>query len=498
MKLTRFFSVFLVCFSFLCAPSFAADAAPKKAKNVILMIADGCGYNSYLAGSYWKSGSAAEEITAKFPVHVGMSTFSIKKGVDPDGDLSSGYDPKKIWNIGGMAFRTENDMTGVTDSAAAATALYTGRKTLNGRIATDEGKNPIKLLAEYAADQRKSSGAISSVMVSHATPATFGAHDKSRGDYETIFNYMLDQGPLSVMMGTGHPFYNRGNKIDFGVDKNGKPEEPNYQYLGGEATWKRLNNPGPDDDFLFFDSVEDFRRMSQANMTIPEKVIGIAREYGSLIAKDGHGNDPEAKERVQKRYAHAKSDDLPTLSEMTIASITLLSRNTKGFVLMVEGGAIDGANHSRNIDQSVMETASFLKAIETVYEWVEDFSSWDETLVIITADHETGDIWGPGTYDDENDNKTFDKEEKFNGFRKVVNNGKGKVPSVQYGYGSHTNQLVPLWAKGPGAELFEKRVRGVDKKMAEIFSEFKTPANNFHGQYVDNTDIVPVVLEVMK
>ncbi len=492
------FSHFFLCF-FLLTPGLARGAdAPPKAKNVILMIADGCGFNSYLAGAAWKSGGIDREAVSKFPVLVGMSTFSITKDADPRSDLSLGYDPKTVWSAGGMSFRNETTQTVVTDSAAAATTMYTGCKTLNGRIGADKDKEPLKLLAEYAVERNRSGGAISSVMISHATPAAFGAHDKSRGDYESIFNNMLDRGPLSVMMGSGHPFYKQGKRIEFGVDKNGKPVEPDYQYLGGQATWNRLNNQGDGSEFLFFETVEDFRRMSQANKTLPEKMIGIAREHDSFAPKDGAPDLPEAKERLHKRFADADLENIPTLSEMSLGAIALLSRNPKGFVLMIEGGAIDWANHANDIELSVMETTSFLKAVEKVCEWVDDFSSWDETLVIVTADHETGDLWGPGTYDDENDNKKFDKGEKFNGFQKVVNRGQGRVPEVQYGYGSHTNQLVPLWAKGPGAKLFEKKVRGVDEKMENIFQEFRTPANDFHGQFIDNTDLLPVVLEVLK
>lgn len=500
----KYTNIFLCSFVLFISLIFADVARSQendapKAKNVIYLVADGCGFNSFLAGAYWKSGDAGKQVTDKFPVLMGMTTYSITREVDPFEDHSIGYDPEKVWDESGMGFRTNTEKTVVTDSAAAGTALFTGQKTINGRVAANAAREPIKLLAEYAADRGLSSGVVTSIQISHATPATFGSHNRSRGDLPAIFNDMFDRSPLTVLMGTGHPLYKQGKLTEFVVDKDGKEVKPNYQFLGGEETWNRLQNPEADAKYIFLDKADDFRRLNQANVSIPEKVVAIVRDISPMIPKDGYlPGGSESQARRNERYPNANFDAIPTLAEMSTAAITLLSRNTKGFVLMIEGGVIDGANHRRDLELSVWETTSFYYALEAVCEWVEDFSSWDETLVIVTSDHETGNIWGPGTYEDKNNDRVFDPgEETFYGYKKLVNNGKGKLPGVQYSYGSHSNQLVPFWAKGPGAEKFEKRARNIDKKAAEHYSEFKTPANNFHGQYLDNTDIVPTLLKTM-
>jgi len=93
------------------------------------------------------------------------------------------------------------------------------------------------------------------------------------------------------------------------------------------------------------------------------------------------------------------------------------------------------------------------------------------------------------TYNDENKNNVFDKDDVFNEHKPIENDGRGKVPKVQYSTNVHTNALVPLYAKGPGAELFLKRIKGTDAEAAAYW--------NFSGQYVDDTDIFHVTKTVL-
>ncbi|MGL6194745.1 MAG: alkaline phosphatase [Thermoguttaceae bacterium] len=462
----------------------------KKPKNVIIMIGDGCGFNSYIAGSYWRNGELGKQAVDKFPVLVGVSTFSITKAGQPD--HAKGYDPKVIWaDLGGA--RAGTDSTTVTDSSSAATAIYSGQKTYNGAMGVGFDKQPIKTLPQFVEKLGKSTGAISTVEISHATPGAFGSHHEKRDDYAIIFNQMFYESPLSVMFGAGHPFYANGKERTFGLDKDGKPTTPNYAFLGGEETWNKLSDTKKKDDFYFFDSKEEFVRMAETgktDKTIPNKVVGILRDTECAAPIDGAPNNPNAADIFNKRYGTVAADQLPTLSEMTTGAMNLLARNEKGFVLMVEGGAIDWANHSRDIERSVMEVTGFNKAVEAAIDWIEKNSSWDETLLIVTADHETGNLWGPDTYEDVNNNGVYDKGDKFIGFQPIKNNGLGKIPSAQYGAGDHSNLLVPLWAKGAGAELFEQKIRGTDTEAAKHFGIVGTQSNNFHGQYIDNTDII--------
>jgi alkaline phosphatase len=156
---------------------------------------------------------------------------------------------------------------------------------------------------------------------------------------------------------------------------------------------------------------------------------------------------------------------------MTRAALNCLDDHPGGFFLMIEGGAVDWANHAGQAGRMIEEQSDFLGAVEAVVGWVEKHSHWDETLVIVTSDHETGLIWGPRS-----DRVAFEP---------IVDRGKGRVPGLRYNSTSHGNSLVPLYARGPESGQFVRLVRGTDAVAAA--------KHGFSGQYVDNTDIFTVV-----
>jgi len=123
---------------------------------------------------------------------------------------------------------------------------------------------------------------------------------------------------------------------------------------------------------------------------------------------------------------------------MTRGALNVLDNDADGFFLMVEGGAIDWAGHANQSGRLIEEQADFNEAVAAVCDWVEQNSSWSETLVIVTGDHETGYLTGTaGVYD------------------AVLNNGQGNMPTLAWNSGDHTNQLIPFYAKGAGAEIFK-------------------------------------------
>jgi alkaline phosphatase len=127
-------------------------------------------------------------------------------------------------------------------------------------------------------------------------------------------------------------------------------------------------------------------------------------------------------------YAQGKEKDydtMPHLSEIAAKAVELLAAEPKGFFLMVEGGTIDSASHPHETERALAETVEFSKAVAAVMAWAKDR---DDTLVIVTADHETG------------------------GMKVVKNNGKGEFPTVEWTAPDHTNAKVGLWAWGVGAE----------------------------------------------
>jgi alkaline phosphatase len=183
-------------------------------------------------------------------------------------------------------------------------------------------------------------------------------------------------------------------------------------------------------------------------------VVGIPRVAGTLqqdrTSADGNPNDDEPGQTPLL-------ETVPTLAEMARGALNVVDNDPDGFFLMVEGGAIDWAGGAQ-LGRMIEETMDFVAAIEAVAAWVDAHSNWNETLVVITADHETGYITGPGSDPD---------------WTPVKNNGKGKMPEVE-SHGGHTNSLVPLFVRGLGAEAFEKAASHEDPKR---------------GKYLDSTDI---------
>jgi alkaline phosphatase len=176
----------------------------------------------------------------------------------------------------------------------------------------------------------------------------------------------------------------------------------------------------------------------------------------------------------QARKKGASTDDpaldtplntsVPSLATMVQGALNILDDRPAGFFLMVEGGAPDWAAHDNQMGRLLQEQIAFQEAVEAVVAWVQTHSSWDETLVVITADHETGMLWGP-----ESDTVPF---------APLVDRGPGCVPGFKFNSEKHTNSLVPVYARGPGSERLADMVQGTDP---------------VRGPYVDNTDIAKLL-----
>jgi alkaline phosphatase len=485
-KICTVISFFLINLLF-----FVAVSSAQTAKNVIILIADGNGFNSEWAGTYYRYGEYGKQRYQTFPVVLGCTTYSrTSKDTEIPAD-TKGYNPDVFWET--IANGTQGtEFTRTTDSAASSTAIHGGVKTSNGKIGMTVDKKPIELISEIAVKRGKKAGTVTTVPMSHATPAGFAAHESERGNLGTIFLQMVSKtSPLSVVMGSGHPFYERGKPIKIKADEDEKARTKRFNCVGGEKTWETMKS-GTLNDFSVIETKSQFEELALGKGSIPDKVIGVVRCLGDIPPVDGDLKDvTKTREHLVKNYKETDWDELPSLSTMSLAALTVLTKNNpNGFILMIEGGAIDHANHGRKIGESVLEHTGFSKAVDVVIDWVEKNSSWNETLMIITADHETGQIWGPETYNDDNNNGVYDEGDSFNDFRTVRNNGRGELPGVQYGSSGHTNALVPLYAKGIGADLFLKRIKGTDQKAAQFW--------NFSGQYVDDTDIFHVVKKVIE
>jgi len=277
--------------------------------------------------------------------------------------------------VGLVKTTSGNDL--ITDSAAGATAFATGKKTYNGAIGVDMDTVAHPTLLEIAERQGLATGLVATSEIVHATPASFIAHRYNRMLFEDIAADFLAT-DIDLFMGGGWKYF--GDRRD---DRNlvSELEAKGYLVHYDPAAPRRLEVP-----------------------------VGMNLAYFTAEKKP----DRKAKGR----------DYLPDAAHYAVDF--LHTRNPKGFFLMIEGSQIDWGGHANSPEYIVSEMLDFDEAVGRVL----DFAAQDDhTLVIITADHETG------------------------GF--AVNRG-SEMGKLRTGFttGSHTGNMVPVFAYGPGAELF--------------------------------------------
>ena len=262
----------------------------------------------------------------------------------------------------------------ITDSAAGGTALATGNKTNNGMIGMNADSVAVKSVLSMAEEAGMATGLVATVRITHATPAAFYAHQINRGMYEEIAVEMLT---------SGVDFFVGGGRNNFEIRK----DSLNYSDSLRNANYNIVYS---------IDSVE-------APVLLP---------FGALCA---NSDMPKASER---------GNFLPDAVDLAIKS---LDAQREGFFLMVEGSQIDYQSHGNNTEGVVDEVLDFDRAIRVAL----DFAERDgETLVVITADHETGGMTiMNGSYND-------------------------STITAQFNTGGHTGTMVPIYSFGPQANQF--------------------------------------------
>jgi len=359
-------------------PSITSEPYPltsaTKVKNVIFLIGDGMGLNQVAL-----AGSAV---------------------AGPSGKLHIERLP-----VSGLV-RTHSSNSRVTDSAAAGTALACGVKTNNGVIGmTPDGKAYISIL-EAAQARGMATGLVATSTISHATPASFGSHAKSR-KLEPAICEQLIAGRINVLFGGGRKYFlpqsdpNSGRKDD--VDLLARAQAAGYTYVQTPAELRSVD---------------------------ASHVLGLF-QYDALKTRE-----PEP--------------PLATLAQKAIRLLRKASRessdNRQGFFLMIEGSQIDWECHANRPAGAIRQTLLFDQAVEAAV----DFALKDgNTLVIVTADHETGGLTliGGGNED------------------------KGDTElTVKWTTKGHSAAPVGIWALGPGASRFSgvQDNTEVPKKIAQL------------------------------
>ncbi|MBN1795181.1 MAG: alkaline phosphatase [Sedimentisphaerales bacterium] len=423
-------------------------ALKRRPKNIIVMISDGCGYYHVDAASLYEHGKTGVQAYEHFPVRCAMATYM----------AGGAYDSTKAW--GNFDYAKED----YTDSAAAATAMSCGVKTSKGFIGVDLDKKPLKHIIEKCEELSMATGVVTSVQLSHGTPAGFVAHNESRENYEEIAKDMIYDSAVDVIMGCGHPLYDN--------DGNLKARPDTYKYVGGKSAWGELTSgvaggdadgDGVNDPWTLIQTRAEFRALAKGRT--PKRVCGVPQIYQTLQEKRSGDEKAEA-------FAVPLIETVPTLEEITKAALNVLDNDEDGFFLMIEGGAVDWASHDNESGRVIEEEIDFNKAVEAVIDWVNENSDWKKTLVIVTADHECGYMTGPGS----------GQKEDGPVWQPLINNGKGNQPGIQWHSGDHTNSLIPFYAKGTGCKLFKDAVKSADPVK---------------GKYIDNTDIAKVIFSML-
>jgi len=320
------------------------------AKNIILLIGDGMGLSQISSAFYFK------ETLPHFA---------------------------RFNNIGLM--RTSSTFL-ITDSAAGATAFSAGKKTYNGAIGVDSDTISIPTIVEILSDEKWKTGVISTSSITHATPASFFAHVKSRGMEEEIAA-QLSTSEIDFIAGGGLGFF---------------------------------------DDSIRTDGHDYLQTLKTNGFTVQTEQLSSAvdpnKKYAYLLAS-GH----------LATVLQGRGDFLPKATKL---ALNYLSTGSDNFFLMVEGSMIDWGGHGNDADFLVSEMIDFDEAIGEALDFAEKDGN---TLVIVTADHETGGF-------------TLSSGENYNEINPTFSNG------------GHSTALIPVAAYGPGSELF----RGIYENT-EIF-----------------------------
>ncbi|MGN0457066.1 MAG: alkaline phosphatase [Acutalibacteraceae bacterium] len=280
-----------------------------------------------------------------------------------------------------------------TDSAASATAISAGVKTTNEALGVDPDGEDVETICEFAQKLGMKTGLVARQIMCHATPAGMVIHNTSRGSYPKIMLDMV-RSDVDVMFGGGSQYYSEYTKIQSAVS------EHKYKYITTGNELKSLS-------------------------TADGKVLG-------LFSYDNMG----------------AADMSPSLMKMTAKSLDLLD-NDKGFFLMVEGSNIDSYEHKSDMETVLGQMQGFDETVDYVLKWAQEHPG---TLVIVTADHETGGVQLPENPKPEDINNTCFTSD-----------------------GKHTNADVPLMASGAqSAGLCEKELidnTDIAKYMRKVLSE---------------------------
>lgn len=295
--------VLIMVFALATACGQPGQATEEPTENLIVVIGDGYSEEHIAAASHYYYGEPAEFEFLSLPV---------------SGEIT-----------------TDSASSDITDSAASATAMATGRKVDNGVLSQaipGDGAD-LETTVQFAKSRGKLTGLVSTSFITHATPAAFGAHTESRANYESIAEDYLTESRPEVLFGGG----------GYGMETSAAEE--------------------------VYDTVATDR--SELSRIDPADV-----DRAALLVGDGH-----------IPYVDERSADVPGLVEMSQTAIEILEENPDGFLLVIEAARIDHASHGNDIARVIPEVKELSDVVNMI---VSDDELMETTTVLVISDHETG------------------------------------------------------------------------------------------------------------
>lgn len=357
-----------------------------------------------------------------------------------------------------------------TDSAAAASAMLSGRKTVQNALnveAEPQGYAPDdaaairyhRTIVDIAESMGLATGLVTSVNFNHATPSGTIVKTPYRKNHGEKARQLIESG-VDVIMGAGHPMYDDdGTRRTPDFESWSRNKGPYLDDIDGKGLYARV--AGGYKGRVFLETRADFDDLADGDArfqgrALPQAVFGLAQTANTLQF------NRRRKAGIRTASGADRLDNVPSLAVMTKGALAVLDQHPRGFWLLIEGGAIDWAGHANDMPRMLEELLDFDRAVEAVIQWVDDDTNdatWDNTLVIATADHETGYLQPVGDC-----------------------TGEAVIDAACWntgcsGWSNHTNSLVPIYAQGVGSENLDAAHDG-----------------DFH----DNTDIFNTMLRVLR
>ena len=315
----------------------------------------------------------------------------------------------------------------VTCSSASGTAIACGKKTNNNYLGVDVNGQPLESIAFRLKDEGYKIAITSNVQVNHATPGAFYAHQNDRNNYYEISSEIPDSG-FEFFAGSG--FYEpRGRK-----GENREPVDSYIESKGYEVCY----------------GMEEYNAAKDS----AEKIIFI--------------QDSGRKEDTDFYVSNGQEEADISLGEMVRLAVDFIGSEDP-FFIMCEGGEIDWAAHENKTMETVRQILDFEKAVDVALEFYEKHP--DETLIIVTADHETGGavlgqgfIWIPENFRWDLIEEQWEETQGKTTLSFEQNKALNDRAQIGWTTSNHTGSPVPVFAKGKGAERFQGRIDNSDIK----------------------------------